>query len=182
MTRARRKETMRGAVKLFRVLMDAVDRHAQWAEARTGLDAARLWALWELRQAPGLRPVDLAKTMAVHRLKAEELLRGLAMSGLARRLPDTDDAAATYTLTEAGKRLAQSIPEHGQGALMSAFEHLPDAALQQLVEALRPLVEVLPFREDRAALQPVAVRPQVVRPQVVHAHTQTRRSRRADAN
>lgn len=155
-TRARRKETMRGAVKLFRLLMDAVDRHAEWAEARTGMDPARLWALWELRQTPGLRAVDLAKAMAVHRHTAEDLLNGLMTAGLASPLPAVNEAAVGYTLTEAGKHLVHAIPEHGQGALMSAFEQLPDAALERIVEALRPLVEVLPFREDRAALKPLA--------------------------
>jgi len=156
--RARRKETMRGAVKLFRMLMDAVERHAEWAEARLGMDPARLWALWELRQTPGLRAVDLAKAMAVHRNTSEALLHGLVASGLAVRLPAADAASAGYALTEAGKRLAHSLPDHGQGVLMSAFEQLPDAALERVVEALRPLVEVLPFREDRAALKPLASR------------------------
>lgn len=155
-TRARRKETMRGAVKLFRMLMDAVDRHAAWAEAYTGMDPARLWALWELRQAPGLRAVDLAKAMAVHRNTAEELLHGLLASGLAAPLPGAGDASAGYVLTEAGRQLAHSIPDYGQGALMSALEQLPDASLEHIVEALRPLVEVLPFREDRSALKPLA--------------------------
>lgn len=181
-TRARRKETMRGAVKLFRLLMDAVDRHAEWAETRTGMDAAQLWALWELRQAHGLRAVDLAKAMAVHRSTAEELLHQLVTAGMAIPVPAFEDTPASYTLTEPGKRLAHSITDHGQGALMSAFEQLPDASLERIVEALRPLVEVLPFREERAALKPRASRQDLTRAPAKPGFAHTGRPRHADSN
>lgn len=166
--RARRKETMRGAIKLFRVLMDAVERHADWARSHAGMDPARLWALWELRQMPGLRAVDLAKAMAVHRNTAETMLIELADEGLVTALPALLDRPAGHTLTEAGKRLIQAVPDHAQGALMSALGQLPDAALDQLVQALRPLMQALPFREDRAALRPLASRHAPVLPRSDH--------------
>ena len=84
---ARRKETVRGALKPFRVLLDAAKRHAEWAEDRHGLAGAQLWALWELRQTPGMRAVDLARSMAIHRRTAETVLCelvGLDVVGLKR--------------------------------------------------------------------------------------------------
>lgn len=150
-TRARRKESMRSAIKLFRLIMDAEERHAAWVTRQTGMEPARIWALWELGQAPGLRAVDLARAMAIQRNMAETLLQRLERDGLV----STHGVPVSYTLTQAGMALAQSFPEHAQGALMSAFAQLPDAALERLVQALRPLVEVLPFREEGAALQPL---------------------------
>ncbi len=154
-TRARRKESMRSAIKLFRLIMDAEERHAAWVTSQSGMEAARIWALWELCQAPGLRAVDLARAMAIQRNMAETLLQRLERDGLVSAGPGQRGAAVSYTLTQAGMALAQSFPEHAQGALMSAFAQLPDAALERLVQALRPLVEVLPFREEGAALQPL---------------------------
>lgn len=154
--RARRKETVRGAIKLFRVIMDAVRRHAEWVEARHDLSAPQLWAVWELHQSPGLRAVDLAKAMAVHRATAESLLQALTGRGLALRQTPADEAAAGHYLTETGKLLAEATPEHGQNILKTALEQLPDGSLEHIVDALRPLVENLPFREERAALKPMA--------------------------
>ena len=152
---ARRKETVRGALKLFRVLLDAAKRHAEWAEDRHGLAGAQLWALWELRQTPGMRAVDLARSMAIHRQTAETLLSELVGLGLVRMVA-TDAQTALYCLTSEGRSIAESVPECGQGVLMAALEQLPDASLEQVVVALRSVAECLPFREDRAALKPLS--------------------------
>jgi DNA-binding MarR family transcriptional regulator len=136
--------------------MDAVRRHAEWVEARHGLSASELWALWELEQTPGLRAVDLAKAMAVHRTTAEALLHALETRGLAQHTAREDEHASGHYLTEAGKHLAQATPDHGPGILKTALEQLPEATLNQLVDSLKPMVENMPFREDRAALKPMA--------------------------
>jgi MarR family transcriptional regulator, organic hydroperoxide resistance regulator len=153
--RARRKETIRGALKLFRVTLDAVRRHAEWVESRHGIDGAQLWAVWELAQAPGLRAVDLAKAMAVHRATADALLDELVKRGLV--LAQTAGGhVQTFSLSAAGRRLADAAPDYGQGVLKSALERLPDASLGQLVASLRAVSESLPFREEAAAMQPMS--------------------------
>lgn len=159
---ARRKETIRGALKLFRVTLDAVRRHSEYVESRLGIGGAQLWVLWELRQTPGMRAVDLARNMAIHRQTADNLLRGLLGLGLVRCPTAAETASSLYFLTEAGLRLADTAPEHGQGVLKAALEQLPDAALEQVVNAMRSINECLPFREDRAALKPLA---EILRPQ-----------------
>jgi DNA-binding MarR family transcriptional regulator len=153
-TRARRKETIRGALKLFRVLLDSIRRHAEWVESRHGIGAAHLWVLWELRQNPGMRAVDLAKFMAVHRQTAESLLRELLEKSLVRE--ESNGQAPGYFTTAAGERIAAAAPEYGQGVLKAAMERLPDSDLEPLVNTLRKLNESLPMREDRAALTPMA--------------------------
>lgn len=151
---ARRRETIRGALKLFRVALDAVRRHAEWLESCYGVTAAQLWALSELGQSPGMRAVDLSRNMAVHRHTAEAILLELERRGLVRCT--AEDQTAAHFLTDAGQRLVDAVPEHGQGVLKTALERLPDSSLEQVVDAMRALNECLPFREDRAALIPLA--------------------------
>lgn len=158
---ARRNETIRGALKLFRVLLDAVTRHAEWVEERHGIGGAQLWVLWELRQKPGMRAVDLARNMAVHRHTAEAMLNELLAKRLVRTEGAPDAQAAVYLLTPAGQGIADASPEHGQGVLKAALEQLPAPALEQVVASMRAVTESLPFREDRAALKPLA---DIVRP------------------
>lgn len=158
---ARRNETIRGALKLFRVLLDAVRRHGEWVESRHGIGGAQLWVLWELRQTPGMRAVDLARNMAVHRHTAEALLNELLERRLVRTEGAPDTPTAVYLLTREGQRIAEASPEHGQGVLKAALEQLPPAALEQVVASMRAVTESLPFREDRAALKPLA---EIVRP------------------
>lgn len=153
---ARRNETIRGALKLFRVLLDAVRRHAEWVEVRHGIGGAQLWVLWELRQTPGMRAVDLARNMAVHRHTAEAMLNELSAKKLVRTEAAGETPSAVYVLTADGQRIADASPEHGQGVLKAALEQLPVAALEQVVASMRAVTESLPFREDRAALKPLA--------------------------
>jgi DNA-binding MarR family transcriptional regulator len=153
---ARRRETIRGALKLFRVLLDAVRRHAEWAEARHGVGGAQLWVLWELGQTPGMRAVDLAKNMAIHRKTVETLLHGLLDKGLIRTEIASDVQSPAHFLTIHGQCIVDASPEYGQGVLKAALERLPDPLLAQTVDSLRGLSENLPFREDRAALKPLA--------------------------
>ncbi len=159
---ARRKETIRGALKLFRVALDAVRRHSEFVESRLGIGGAQLWVLWELRQTPGMRAVDLARNMAVHRHTADGLLRELLGLGLVQNQSAAETSSSLYFLTEAGRGLADAAPEHGQGVLKAALEQLPDAALEQVVNSMRAVNECLPFREDRSALKPLA---DILRPQ-----------------
>lgn len=153
---ARRNETIRGALKLFRVLLDAVRRHADWVEVRHGIGGAQLWVLWELRQTPGMRAVDLARNMAVHRHTVEAMLNELSEKKLVRTQSAGETPSAVYVLTADGQRIADASPEHGQGVLKAALEQLPFAALEQVVASMRAVTESLPFREDRAALRPLA--------------------------
>lgn len=153
---ARRRETLRAALKMMRVLLHAVQRHADWVRDRHGIDSTQLWALWELARAPGMRAVDLARNLAIHRQRAELLLRELTELGLVRVQAGPDQFAPGHFLTTSGQRIADAAPEYGQGVMLSALERLSDTALEQVIRALRDLVEQLPLRDDRAALSPLA--------------------------
>ncbi len=153
---ARRKEIILATLKMFRVTLDAVRRHSEWIEARHGISAVELWVLWELSQSPGSRAVDLAKAMAMPRASLESLLEGLVQRGLVKLNVDSEIATPTYLPSFDGQRIADASPQFGQGVLKAAMGNLPDASLIKLVEAMSDLVQQLPFREERAALQPMA--------------------------
>jgi DNA-binding MarR family transcriptional regulator len=152
---ARRKEATLAALKMFRMTLDAVRRHSEWVESRHGISAVELWALWELAQSPGMRTVDLAKAMALPRGSTESLLAGLVRRGLARQSTDAEGPGLCFPTFD-GQRIADASPQYGQGVLKGAMNNLSDASLVNLVRAMVDLVQHLPFREDRAALQPMA--------------------------
>ena len=154
---ARRKETTLAALKMFRMTLDAVRRHAEWVEGRHGITAVALWCLWELGQSPGQRAVDLAKAMALPRTSADALLAGLLKRGLVKASGGAEgEGPALYTPTFDGQRIADSSPQYGQGVLKAAMSQLSDASLAKLIQAMGDLIQHLPFREERAALQPMA--------------------------
>jgi len=152
--RARRKESVRQALKLFRLTLDAVRRHAEWAESRHGIDSAQLSALWELAQNPGMRAADLAKAMAVHRATSLAMLDNLAAQDLAYQ--HDNHGTQVFSLTAAGQRIVEDVPEYSQGVLQAALRELPDDTLAQLVRSLGTVTEHLPFREQATSMQPNA--------------------------
>lgn len=153
---ARRKETVRGALKLFRVLLHAEKQNMEQIEAQLGISGAQLWILVELAKTPGMRAVDLAKTLAIHRRTVEPLVNELIERKLVLAELASTTASQTFFVTAEGRNLVNAAPEHGHGILKSSLENLPDIALEQLVNALRPMVECMPVREEKSALQPLA--------------------------
>lgn len=153
---ARRRETLRGALKMMRVLLNAVQIQASGVRERHCVDPTQLWALWELARAPGMRAVELARNLAIHRQRAESLLGELADKGLVRVVAGQEQLAPGHVLTEKGQQIAESVQSDGQGVMMVAMEHLSDAELDQVVHALQLLVEHLPLKDERAALVPLA--------------------------
>lgn len=157
---ARRRETINATVKLFRVVLDAMQRHAQWVESKHGIDAVSLCLLWELAQAPGLRAVDLARNLATTRATVESMLDELERREFVVRSPNPN-GVVLYACSDAGRWLAESAPDYAQGALKTAMAPLPDSLLDDLAQDLSHLVVHLPFRNERAALQPGA---ELIRP------------------
>jgi len=152
---ARRKELILATLKMFRVTLDAVRRHAEWVDTRHGINAVDLWILWELAQSPGMRMVDLAKGMALPRSTMEPLLRGLMQRGLIKQ-GEPADAVPCFLLTFDGQRIADASPQYGQGVLKAAMNQMSDDSLALLTQAMGDLIRHLPFLEERAAFQPMA--------------------------
>ena len=69
----------------FRILIRTAQRHSQWIERQSGVTGAQLWALQELREAPGLRVGELANRMALHQSTTSNMVDRLETSGLIRK-------------------------------------------------------------------------------------------------
>jgi MarR family transcriptional regulator, organic hydroperoxide resistance regulator len=158
---ARRQESIRGILKLIRIMVLAVQNHAAQVEQRGHVTAPQLWLLWELRRAPGLRVVDLARIMAVHANGVRDLLADLMARGLVREISNIE-RVARLAITEAGRDILETVPGPAQGVVFAALDKLDDGDLGRLAEAMQPLVAEMPFTDGAAAFKPLA--------DLIHAH------------
>lgn len=156
-TWARRRENVRGVLKLVRVMVEAVQTHAALTEQRCGIGAGQLCALWELDRRPGMRSLDVAKALAIHAGTARTLLADLEARGLIHASGDAETQnSIRLSLTEAGRRVLAQAPGAPQGVLTAAVQDLDDAALGDLIHALQPLVAAMQYTDGAAALTPLA--------------------------
>jgi len=154
---ARRQETLRGVLKLFRVIVASAQRHAEQVRRECGIGATQLWLLWELERAPGLRILDLARQLAMHVVMTQDMIETLETRGLVRRTAgEGAPKSHRWTVTEAGRSLLASTHLPARGVTALALDNLDDSAIQALAESLQPLVGALPFKDGGAALMPLS--------------------------
>ncbi|MDR3393498.1 MAG: MarR family transcriptional regulator [Parasulfuritortus sp.] len=154
---ARRQESIRGVLKLIRVMLLAVQKHSLQTEIQSQVSAPELWILWELNRAPGLRVLDLAKAMAIHVSSVRTMVMELEQRGLIRSLVSIDNPNVTrLSLTESGRYLVEEAPGPARGVIVDALERLDDPALERLVDALQPLIATMEYTDNAAALKPLA--------------------------
>jgi len=152
--RAQRQDIMRGVLKLIRIMALAVQRHAWQAELGGQVSAPELWAMSELRRAPGLRVLDLAKSMAIHTSSVKYMVTGLESRGLLRTISSGNGSnSRRLALTEEGLSVLEETPGPAQGVVLSALEKLDDGALKRLVDALQMLVSAMQYTDASAALK-----------------------------
>lgn len=153
---ARRKETIRDVLKLFRLLASAVKKHAASTQEFWQVSSAQLWALHEIGKTPGMRVMDIAKSMAIHAATASEISDHL----IARGLLLGEDAqgegeSVRMFLTDTGSALIESAPLPSQGILTEALENVDDKVLAELNKALQAVVNAARLKENQAALTPL---------------------------
>lgn len=154
---ARRQETLRGVLKLFRVVVASAQRHAEQVRHECGIGATQLWLLWELQRAPGLRILDLARQLAMHVAMTQEMIEELEPRGLVRRTAsDGTPKSHRWAATEAGRNLLASTHLPARGVTALALDQLDDHAIQSLADSLQHLVGALPFKDGDAALMPLS--------------------------
>jgi DNA-binding MarR family transcriptional regulator len=152
--RAQRLDIMRGVLKLIRVMVLAVQKHAQQAERRGLVTAPELWAMSELRRTPGLRVIDLAKSMAIHPSSVKAMVTALESRGLVRTISSGNGVnTLRLALTEEGRGVLDATPGPAQGVVLAALEQLDDSTLKKLVNALQPLVSAMQYTDGSAALK-----------------------------
>lgn len=154
---ARRQETIRGVLKLFRVIVDTTRRHAEQIQSNLGISAAQFWILAELARSPGLRALDIAKRLAMHSAAAMTTLDGLRQQGLADP-SDTEGPPKSrrWTITGLGQARLAATDAPARGSLGAALDLMDDTQIQALAESLRPLVAALGDKDGAAALVPLS--------------------------
>ncbi len=140
----------------FRYIVRAAQRHSQWIESETGLAGAQLWMLSEIRDAPGVRSGDVAKTMALHQSTASNLIDRLATRRLIVREREEGDARVVrLRVTAAGERLLAKAPEPLKGLLPYIIETMDAPARKRLSASLDDLVREIQKLDERFELMPL---------------------------
>ncbi len=153
---ARRQETLRGVLKLFRVIVSGVREHAEQVQRQCHITPAQLWALWELARAPGSRVLDLAKAMAMHVELVQTMVSELEARALARlTATGLTPKACRWSVTEAGLRLLADATVPARGVVAGALDSLDSTVLEDLAACLGPLVGAMQFKDGGAALMPL---------------------------
>jgi MarR family transcriptional regulator, lower aerobic nicotinate degradation pathway regulator len=135
-----------------RAVLDAIRRivrllrqSARDAERRTGMSAAQLFVLEQLRNAGGaLSPGELAERTLTHQSSVSVVARRLVEGGMVKRQRSrADGRRVELLLTPAGRAALRRRPRLAQEQLISAVGRLPLEDREALVLGLRQLVREL---------------------------------------
>ena len=140
----------------FRILIRTAQRHSQWIERQSGGTGAQLWALQELREAPGLRVGELANRMALHQSTTSNMVDRLETSGLIRKeRTSADQRVVRLYLTDEGLALLARAPSPARGVLPEALRLMDDVWLARLLSALGKGVRQAKSLDEGFGMQPL---------------------------
>lgn len=124
---------------------------ARQVERETGLSAAQLYVLEQLREAPAMSLTELARRTFTDRSSVSAVVDRLVAARLAHRAADRSDRRrAELRITPRGRRMLARAPAAPTVLLLRALATLPRARRQALGRALAELNEALGF--DAAGL------------------------------
>ena len=131
------------ALMSFRRIMTSAKRHlsARVEEAKgSTLSGAQLWALWHVKDSPGLTVLELTHKLSVHQTTTSNLIEKLESAGCLRRERDPNDKRVVRLFaTSAGAKILKSAPDVSGGSLSAAFNRLSGKELAALELALDSL-------------------------------------------
>lgn len=140
----------------FRVLIRTAQRHSQWIERQSGVTGAQLWAMQELREAPGLRVGELAARMALHQSTASNMIDKLESGGfVTKERTNADQRVVRLSLTASGLDLLARAPSPARGVLPEALRMLDPAALERLQDELDGLLAQIRDLDEGFGMQPL---------------------------
>jgi DNA-binding MarR family transcriptional regulator len=143
-------------LRQFRQVFSAVRNHFHQLEKLAGVGGAQVWAMSEIRQAPGMSMNSLARAMDVHQSTASNLVRQLVQKELVRTEKSSlDRRGVCLYLEPAAEALLCKVPGPHQGLLPQALSQMSPQALQQLSVGLGALVGGLAV-DEAAARTPLA--------------------------
>ena len=141
----------------FRELFRVSQQHFQRIESTCGLSGAQLWALSELKAAPGLTVSGLARALSIHMSTSSNLLDKLEAQELIRRERDSvDQRVVRIYLTSAGRQLLRRAPKPLEGVIPDALGRMPGVALRSLKRDLDLLLGLASVRSPAERMKPLA--------------------------
>ena len=141
----------------FRELFRVSQQHFQRIESSCGVSGAQLWALSELKAAPGLTVSGLARALSIHLSTSSNLLDKLEAQELIRReRKGADQRVVQVYLTKAGQQLLRKAPKPVEGVIPDALGRMPTAALRSLKRDLDLLLGLTSARKPGEGMKPLA--------------------------
>jgi len=141
----------------FRLIINSAKHHFKWVEKQCGLSGAYLWALWEIRQFPGLRVTELSAAMAFHQSTVSNMVDRLAREKLIeRKRSGKDQRVVTLFLTDAGKKLLRRAPKPARGILAETMHRLPQGFLVSFDRMLKRVLEEMRPSDRKSMKEPLA--------------------------
>lgn len=142
-------------LRRFRVIFNAVRTHFQQVEKVTGTGAAQLRAMSILRERPGIRLSELARTMDIHQSTASNLVKTLIGRKMVSASRDgADRRVLRLHILSAGDQVLQRMQAPYIGVLPKALQSMPPSTLRRLNSNLDLLIEQMQA-DSTAALTPL---------------------------
>ncbi len=142
----------------LRIIFKAIQAHSKKVETACGLSSVRLWMLYEVNNAPGIKVTELASLLSIHRSTCSNMLDKLEEKKLLyRNRSKSDQRAVRLFLTDEGKTVLSKAPSPPEGKLSSSLSKLSIEQINDLEKSLGLLVDALQYEDEKAALTPIQV-------------------------
>jgi DNA-binding MarR family transcriptional regulator len=140
----------RAALDAIRRIVQLLRKTSRESEMRTGLSAAQLFVLQQLRAAgTPLTPSELARRTLTHQSSVSVVVGRLVEARLVRRVASARDRRRVeLSLTERGQKTARAAPALAQERLIAAVESLSPGRRTALVKGLRQLTRQLGIADE----------------------------------
>ncbi len=139
-----RAGNIEGIFRDLRRVVHALELYSKDVNARFGLTAPQLWALWELGRDGPLALGALAQALQLHPSTMVGVVDRLEDKGLALREPDpADGRRIRIGLTLKGRALLKQAPHPAQGRLVHGLQAMSDRRVVEIQRALGTLVRVM---------------------------------------
>lgn len=140
----------------LRIVFKAIQAHSTRIKSTCGLSSVRLWMLYEINNAPGIKVTVLASLLSIHRSTCSNMLDKLEAKDLIYRNRSKSDQRAVHLyLTNEGQAILAKAPSPPEGKLSSTLNKLSSAQIDELEKSLGFLVSTLQYDDEKAALTPI---------------------------
>lgn len=140
----------------FRIVLKAIQAHSKRVESACGLSSVRLWMLYEVNNAPGIKVSQLANLLSIHRSTCSNMLDKLEEKELIYRHRSKSDQRAVHLyVTDEGKAILSKAPNPPEGKISSTLAKLSLEQIDELEKNLEVFVETLQYGDEKTALTPM---------------------------